>query len=225
MEGLEELGTEAGRPLAASLAAPGRGIASVQHVADFGGRDAPALSPPKEAVQQCAGGPGLVLRTSLWRRRPPWHVGVLGPLASRADFWVVPGGGVSHAPCTQSRAPLPSLAPPCLCPTPSFALTFPRHVCPSCACALAQDEEALAAFMAPRGAGAKQRTLSDMILDKIRQAQQEQGLTEIPKCASLAGGLGWAGLGWAGLGWAGLGWAGLGWAFALVVMELLDGFL
>ncbi|GAB4821947.1 hypothetical protein N2152v2_008993 [Parachlorella kessleri] len=46
-----------------------------------------------------------------------------------------------------------------------------------------EDEAALAAFMAHQGAGAKQRTLSEMILDKIRQAQQDKGLTEIPRDA------------------------------------------
>ena len=39
--------------------------------------------------------------------------------------------------------------------------------------------------MAPQGGGAKQRTLSDMILDKIRQAQQDSGLTEIPRWAAF----------------------------------------
>lgn len=45
----------------------------------------------------------------------------------------------------------------------------------------AEEEAALAAFMAPGAADHRQRTLSDIILQKIREKQQEQGLTEIPE--------------------------------------------
>lgn len=40
----------------------------------------------------------------------------------------------------------------------------------------ADDEAALAAFMAPGAADYKQRTLSDLIMEKIREKQQEGGM-------------------------------------------------
>jgi hypothetical protein len=44
-----------------------------------------------------------------------------------------------------------------------------------------EDEAALAAFMAPGAAAFRQATLADIILDKIRQKQEAQGL---PQCVA-----------------------------------------
>lgn len=44
-----------------------------------------------------------------------------------------------------------------------------------------EDEAALAAFMAPGAADYRQRSLSDLILDKIRAKQAEGGLSQIPE--------------------------------------------
>lgn len=57
-----------------------------------------------------------------------------------------------------------------------------------------EDEAALAAFMAPDADAYHQCTLADLILDKIRQKQAEQGVAELPRWATgggvLTGGLG-----------------------------------
>jgi len=44
-----------------------------------------------------------------------------------------------------------------------------------------EDEAALAAFMAPNAADYQQKTLTDIILEKIREKQQQAGLSEIPR--------------------------------------------
>lgn len=44
-----------------------------------------------------------------------------------------------------------------------------------------QDEAALAAFMAPGARDARQKTLSDVILEKIREKQAAAGLSEVPR--------------------------------------------
>lgn len=46
----------------------------------------------------------------------------------------------------------------------------------------AEDEAALAAFMSADAKNYQQKTLSDMILDKIKQKQTEAGITETPRC-------------------------------------------
>lgn len=44
-----------------------------------------------------------------------------------------------------------------------------------------EDEAALAAFMAPDADSYQQRTLADLVLERIREKQKEQGVTEIPR--------------------------------------------
>jgi essential nuclear protein 1 len=44
-----------------------------------------------------------------------------------------------------------------------------------------QDEAALAAFMAPGARDARHKTLSDVILEKIREKQAAAGLSEVPR--------------------------------------------
>ena len=51
-----------------------------------------------------------------------------------------------------------------------------------------EDEAALAAFLAPGAADYRQRTLSDLILEKIRQHQEERGLETVPRCVGGAWG-------------------------------------
>lgn len=45
----------------------------------------------------------------------------------------------------------------------------------------AEDEAALAAFMAPGADNYKQKTLADMVLERIREKQAEAGVSEIPR--------------------------------------------
>ena len=47
----------------------------------------------------------------------------------------------------------------------------------------AEDEAALAAFLNPGAAGQQQRTLSDIILTKIRERQTTSGLASAAECA------------------------------------------
>lgn len=47
--------------------------------------------------------------------------------------------------------------------------------------ATAEDERALAAFMAPGHEDYRQASLGDLILSKLREQQKEQGLTVLPK--------------------------------------------
>ncbi|KAL4458621.1 hypothetical protein ABPG75_013486 [Micractinium tetrahymenae] len=44
-----------------------------------------------------------------------------------------------------------------------------------------EDEAALAAFMAPEAEHYQQRTLADLVLERIREKQKEQGVSEIPR--------------------------------------------
>ncbi|EFN54310.1 hypothetical protein CHLNCDRAFT_135512 [Chlorella variabilis] len=44
-----------------------------------------------------------------------------------------------------------------------------------------EDEAALAAFMAPDADSYRQRTLADLVLERIREKQAEQGVSEIPR--------------------------------------------
>ncbi|KAL4429375.1 hypothetical protein ABPG77_005149 [Micractinium sp. CCAP 211/92] len=44
-----------------------------------------------------------------------------------------------------------------------------------------EDEAALAAFMAPDADTFQQKTLADLVLERIREKQKEQGVTEIPR--------------------------------------------
>jgi hypothetical protein len=46
-----------------------------------------------------------------------------------------------------------------------------------------EDEAALAAFMAPDAGAYRQRTLADLVLERIREKQAEQGVIELPRCA------------------------------------------
>lgn len=45
----------------------------------------------------------------------------------------------------------------------------------------AEDEAALAAFMAPGADNYKQKTLADLVLERIREKQAEQGVSELPR--------------------------------------------
>lgn len=45
-----------------------------------------------------------------------------------------------------------------------------------------EDEAALAAFLAPGADSYHQRTLADMVMDRIREKQAEEGVSEIPRC-------------------------------------------
>lgn len=49
-----------------------------------------------------------------------------------------------------------------------------------------EDEAALAAFMAPDADSYRQRTLADLVLERIREKQAEQGVSEIPRCVRLS---------------------------------------
>ena len=53
-----------------------------------------------------------------------------------------------------------------------------------------EDEAALAAFLAPGADSYHQRTLADMVLDKIREKQGELGVAEIPRCGCARAGWG-----------------------------------
>jgi hypothetical protein len=56
-----------------------------------------------------------------------------------------------------------------------------------------EDEAALAAFLAPGADSYHQRTLADMVLDKIREKQGELGVAEIPRWGCARAGWGRAG--------------------------------
>ena len=47
-----------------------------------------------------------------------------------------------------------------------------------------EDEAALARFMAPEAASHQQRTLSDIIMERIREKEEAGGMPAIPECAT-----------------------------------------
>ena len=49
----------------------------------------------------------------------------------------------------------------------------------------AEDEAALAAFLPPDADAYQQRTLADLVLERIREKQAEQGVSEIPRWVGL----------------------------------------
>ncbi len=49
-----------------------------------------------------------------------------------------------------------------------------------------EDEAALAAFMAPDADTFQQKTLADLVLERLREKQKEQGVTEIPRWGGAA---------------------------------------
>jgi essential nuclear protein 1 len=46
-----------------------------------------------------------------------------------------------------------------------------------------EEEAAMAAFLAPGASEFKQKSLADIIMAKIREKQEQQGLAAVPRCA------------------------------------------